>query len=210
MQDKQRGENLAVMRTSKPHCEPLTAKSQLIREWLVKFSLNANERLSDLTLQGYRQMWEEAFADLEPPVLLAAFSRTLKSCKFFPKVADILEHVERAADNSAGEGAGLKWQQVRDAIRLHYHPDLGGWRGPKLSERTRRAINAAGGLAYLSECVGDDLVFARKRFVESYLRWDELKQNEYLLPDGEIKKLLAEAAENLSVGRALVTTRNRE
>jgi hypothetical protein len=72
-----------------------------------------------------------------------------------------------------------------------------------MSKRTRRAINATGGLAYLSECIGDNLVFARKRFIEAYLRWDELKRDEYLLPPGEVKNLLADIASTMSVERLL-------
>lgn len=100
-----------------------------------------------------------------------------------------------------GIGSGIGGQLSRSS--LVDHPDLGGWRGPNISERTRRAINAAGGMAYLSECTGTDLVFARQRFMESYLRWDELKQDEYLLPEGEVKKLLSEAAEKISVTHLL-------
>jgi hypothetical protein len=42
-------------------------------------------------------------------------------------------------------------------------------------------------------------VFARKRFIESCLRWDELEQNKFLLPEGEVKRLFAETAQTMSV-----------
>jgi hypothetical protein len=46
-------------------------------------------------------------------------------------------------------------------------------------------------------------VFARKRFIESCLRWDELEQNKFLLPEGEFKRLFAETAKTMSVERLL-------
>jgi hypothetical protein len=147
-------------------------------------------------------MWEEGFADLEPRALQGAFAKTLRACKFFPKVADIREHIEQAEQNTAEEQAALKFDEVRSEIRRHYSPDI-LWHGRKISERTQRAINCAGGIAYLSECIGDDLVFARKRFIESWLRWDELQQDQNLLPEAQAKKLLADAAEMLSVTHLL-------
>jgi hypothetical protein len=194
-----KGESLPVVKNSKPPSPLLTAKGQLIKDWLVKFSLNANEELDDFVMQGYQQMWEEAFVGLELRALQAAFAKTLRACKFFPKVADILEHVEQAKQNGDEEQAALKWDEVIGKIRRNYHPDLGGWCGGKIAERTRRAINCAGGMAYLSECVGDNLVFARKRFIESWLRWDELQQDQYLLPEGEFKKLIADASQRMTI-----------
>jgi len=101
------------------------------------------------------------------------------------------------------EKAAQKWNEVRRYIREDYHPDLKHHQCRRISERTSRAINAAGGLGYVSECIGDDLVLARKRFIESYLRWDELEQDKFLLPEGEVKRLLAETAKTMSVERLL-------
>jgi hypothetical protein len=71
-------------------------------------------------------------------------------------------------------------------------------RNPRpISERTRRAIAAAGGLDFIRECDPDALTWARKRFLESYVRYGELEQDKYLLPDGELKTLIAETAQKL-------------
>jgi hypothetical protein len=53
----------------------------------------------------------------------------------------------------------------------------------------------------MRECNADELTWARKRFIESYVRWGELQQDQYLLPDGELKTLLEEHAEQLALGR---------
>lgn len=170
----------------------------------MRFAINADKALDAKTQAVYVSTWADGFADIEPNMLKTAFIACLRSHTFktMPTIGDIRQHLERAEDMSADEKAAQKWQEVRDYIRLHYHPDLGA-SGPRISERTRRAINAAGGLTYLSECGKENLVFARKRFIESYLRWQELTQDEYLLPEGELKNLLEGAAANLSVERLL-------
>jgi hypothetical protein len=165
-----------------------SASDALVREWLFRFGVNFEKDVAPVL-----PLWLEAFGGLKPETLEPLFRKALNTCKFFPKIADILEHAEQAKANAEEEAAAQKWTQVREYIRLHYNPDLRPQQpsGPRISERTQRAINAAGGLPYLSECIADDLVFARKRFIESYLRWDELHQEQFLLPDGEIKNLLA-------------------
>jgi hypothetical protein len=183
------------MTISERPSNPPTAKARLIKDWLVKFSLNCNEPLGEIASRGYQHMWEEVFAHVDYSSLKTAFAKTLRTCKFFPRVADVLEHLDHAKDNEAEEGAALKWDEVRRNIRLHYHPDLGHWHGSKISDRTQQAINAAGGLPHISECEPKDLVFARQRFIEAYLRWGELEQDQYLLPDGEVKNLLAGLAQ---------------
>lgn len=195
-------ENIQLAITSEPRSKPSgqQSRSSLLREWVTKFALNAGQALDSTALGVYEALWMEGFADLQDDVLEAAFRKTLRTAKYWPiKVADIREHVEHAKGNHAEEEASQKWQQVRDYIRLHYNPDIGSTSGPGISERTRRAIGAAGGLAYLSECDKDNLVFARERFIESYMRWEELKQDQYLLPEGEVKILLAEVAQRMAL-----------
>jgi hypothetical protein len=38
-------------------------------------------------------------------------------------------------------------------------------------------------------------IWAKKAFLESYLRWDELEEGKFLLPDGELKSALSAIAE---------------
>jgi hypothetical protein len=76
-------------------------------------------------------------------------------------------------------------------------PDFSPKNPRPISERTQRAINAAGGLDFIRECDAEALTWARKRFLESYVRWGELQQDQFMLPDGEVKSLFAEAAQKL-------------
>ena len=186
----------------------------LISKWVVRFALNAGVALDAPAQANYRVLWLEGFSDLAPDRLEAAFAACLRSHVFknMPTIADVRQHLQKAQGHAADEEASRKWDRVREYIRLHYSADgiqaknhkpgcpRRGCDCPsaaaKISERTRRAINAAGGMASLSECIGTDLAFARQRFIESYLRWDELKQGEYLLPEGELKKILADVAQN--------------
>jgi hypothetical protein len=55
--------------------------------------------------------------------------------------------------------------------------------------------------------VQNPTLWTLRRFIESHLRWDELKQNEYLLPEGEVKKLLAGTARTVSVSYLLESPR---
>lgn len=143
-------------------------------------------------------LWLEGFDDLPYDVLEAAFKKALKVCKFWPvKVADIREHVERTKKTASGEAAERAWQYVLDLRRRFWNPDMpGGFsRGmPKLSDRIAQAARAAGVFRDFDSVEGLH-VWAKKRFVESYLAWGELEQDRFLLPDGELKNLLAGVAQ---------------
>jgi hypothetical protein len=106
-------------------------------------------------------------------------------------IADVRKHLDKAKSNFAEEKAAKKWDEVLDYIRLHYHPDLRVNSGPQISQRTRQAINAAGGFQHLSDCSSESLQWARKRFIESYVRWEELQKERFLLA-GTLKKLVPE------------------
>lgn len=116
------------------------------------------------------------------------------SCKYWPvKVADIREHIDRTKEAAMQEAADLEWQRVMALRRAYWNPDFpGGFtRGmPTLSERTQAACRAAGVFREVSE--PDQLhVWGKKRFIESYLAWEALEQDRFLLPDGELKNLLS-------------------
>lgn len=194
--EKDQTENQRLVKASREHYRPHSAYGVVISEWVLKFALNARQELDDLALQAYQQLWESAFADVGVEALTVAFNRTLRQCKFMPTVADVLAHVETAKMSAREEQAERKWQEVLEYIRLHFHPDLSIQSGPRISERTRRAISAAGGLAYISESDSEAKQWAKKRFIEAYLRWDELERDYAMLPDSEFKtglKALAEA-----------------
>jgi len=167
--------------------------------WILKFALNARQELDEIALQGYQQLWESAFAELGAEALTSAFTKTVRDCKFMPTVADVLSHVEHAKATAADEQAEREWQWVLEYIRRHYHPDLSVQRGPQIADRTRHAIRATGGLAYISNCEPEAKQWAKKRFVEAYLRYEELERDYALLPEGEFKARLKALAESKSI-----------
>ncbi len=174
------------------------SKSQLTREWVCKLALNAGQALDADAIGIYTALWSEGFTDLLYPVLEAAFRKTLRECKYWPiKVSDIREHVTRAEGNAASEAAERAWQLVLDLRRVYWNPDMpGGFsRGmPQLSERIKQASRAAGVFRDF-ESVDALRVWAKKRFVESFIAYGEVEQHRFLLPDGEIKNLLTQCAQ---------------
>ena len=185
---------------------PQTSKSQLISEWIAKLALNAGEALTAKTQSVYLALWGEGFDDLPYAVLEAAFKKAIRTCKFWPvKVADIREHVDRTRETAVGQAAETEWERVLEYRRLYWNPDMpGGFDRdmPKLSEQVGRAARASGIFKMIdceqpAERLAPDAlhVWAKKRFIESYVAWEQLEQDRFLLPDGEIKNLLAGAAE---------------
>jgi hypothetical protein len=185
-----RAEDQRLVKGSHGPSKPRRAYGEVIRDWIVRFALNSRQELNTVALQGYQQLWESAFADVPLEVLVAAFEKTLRECKFMPTVADVLTHVKVANSTASQEEAERKWQEVLRYIRLHYNPDISTQSGQPIGKRTGRAIEAAGGLPYLSECEPEAKQWARKRFIESYLRSEELEQNFNLLPEGKFKNEL--------------------
>jgi hypothetical protein len=193
-------ESQLLATTSVPRSTPSEPQSKnvLIREWITKLALNAGAALDAQGLAVYTAIWEEGFSDLPDNVLEAAFRKTLRTCKFWPvKVADVREHIDRTKETALAEAADLEWQRVLDLRRVYWNPDMAGGfsRGmPKLSERVASAARAAGVFREVSD--PEQLhVWGKKRFIESYLAWDALEQDQYLLPDGELKNLLAGCTE---------------
>jgi hypothetical protein len=185
---------------SQSKMQELSASDALIRQWLLRFSIEHREDVAPRL-----PLWLEAFGAMDAAVLEKLFSRALKKCKFFPKVADILECVEDVKKKAGDEEAAQKWTAVLEHIRREWSPDIPSKR--RISERTQRAINAAGGLAYIADCEPESKQWARKRFIEAYVSWGELQQDGYLLPPGEVRDLLAECAASKSVERLLETSK---
>jgi hypothetical protein len=172
-------------------------RNELIREWTTKFALNAGAALDTTAIGVYTALSEEGFSDLPCKVLEAAFRKTLRTCKYWPiKVADVREHVSHAKQNAVNLEAEEAWQHVLELRRVYWNPDMpGGFsRGmPALDERTRQAARASG--VFRDHDSLEALhVWAKKKFIESFIAWGELKQDEFLLHDGELRHLIADAA----------------
>jgi hypothetical protein len=163
----------------------------LTREWLFRFGVEHKEDVAPRL-----PLWLEAFAGIDAAILERLFSRALRTCKFFPKVSEILEPLENAEGVAAPEAAEEAWQQVLSIRRLHWNPDIPadlGWQMRQLSERVQQAARAAGVFRDF-ESVEALHTWAKKRFIESFIAWGEVEQDKFLLPDGEIKSLLADVA----------------
>ena len=86
---------------------------------------------------------------------------------------------------------------VLDIRRRYWNPDIPGSFDravARLSERVRQAARAAGVFRDF-DSVADLHTWAKKRFVESFTSCGELERDRFLLPEGEIKDLLAGIAE---------------
>ena len=68
----------------------------------------------------------------------------------------------------------------------------------KLSERVQAACRAAGVFRDF-ETVEQLHTWAKKRFIESYLAWEMLEQNQFLLPHGQLKNLLSDLAKTKAI-----------
>jgi hypothetical protein len=144
-------------------------------------------------------IWLEALSGQRLEVLESLFRQVFRNCKFFPTPADVLEPVRKAEEGSAPLEAELKWQNVL-AYANSTSPDIPERNRPKISERTQAAIRAAGGIAWIRDCSRDDLVWAKKAFVQTYVQWDAVAKGAFALPEGEIRKLFAQTAERLLPG----------
>jgi hypothetical protein len=164
------------------------SKDRLIREWLFRFGVEHKEDVAPKL-----PLWLEAFNDIPVATLDRLFNRALRTNKFFPKVAEILEPLVSADKNAAPEAAEEAWSHVLEIRRVYWNTDIPGpvdRAVARLSDRVQQAARAAGVFREVDRAK-DLHVWAKKRFVESFIAYGELQQDAFLLPDGEIKDLLS-------------------
>ena len=183
---------------SKPHSpDTSNSKSALISEWVVRFALNAEKGLPAKEQAVYRTMWEEGFSDVDAGRLKAAFVACLRSHTFktIPTIGDIRQHLQKAQGKAAEEHAELNWQRVVKIRRVSWNPDMPGAGLPKFSKRVGRAVRASG--IFNQSDMGPEAlhVWAKKRFIEAFIRYGELERDGFLLPEGEVKHLFTDWAE---------------
>ncbi len=182
--------------SKKPCGDSQQTIQDLVSEWVAKLAINAGAALDAKTQAVYCSLWLEGLSDLPPPVLLAAFRKVLKEAVYpWPvKVADIRKHVAKAETTATGEAAQRAWERVLEIRRVHWNTDIPGPFNRALAalpERIRQCARASGVFRDVESA--DDLhVWAKKRFLESFAAYGEREQDAFLLPDGEIKNLLAD------------------
>jgi hypothetical protein len=142
-------------------------------------------------------LWLEAFQSMNPEILEKLFIHAFKTCKFFPKVSEIIEPIQTAKEVSVPEAAERAWQQLLALRRSEWNPDMPNRLKDSLSKKSDRFQCAArsAGVFRDFESVDDLHTWAKKRFVESYISYDEREQCKYLLPEGEIRNMLSVLAE---------------
>jgi hypothetical protein len=179
----------------------------LIREWLFRFGVEHKEDIAPRL-----PVWLEAFGGMDAGTLERLFQRAIRSCKFFPKVSEILEPMRTVKQSATDDTAERAWQHVLEIRRVYWDPDIPARFDRAvagLSERVRQAARAAGVFREFTETEFENgalHTWAKKRFIESFHAWEELEQGKFLLPDGETKKLLIECAET----KALPWTKPKE
>lgn len=148
-------------------------------------------------------VWNEALQDLSPTVARIAFARLQKTfqptaaCPF-PVPAQLRACIATAIKNSDEAKAERAWQYALDLRRKYWNPDMASGFSrdmPVLSDRMNQAIRAAGVFRDFETLEGLH-VWAKRTFIESYLRYGELEQDKYLLPGGPVKDAIARLAKS--------------
>jgi hypothetical protein len=175
-----------------------TRSKEVIRTWLVKFAAITGKPIES---PAVFDIWDEALAGISAEKIGIAFSRLLKTWHFpnMPLPADVRGPIDKA-ESAATEGrAEEAWQNLLAHVNEWCHPDgivTFGSTVPKLSARVDHAACAAGGNRYLYDATREQLVWAKKRFIECYLRDETLQENQPLLPASpEIHALLSQLGE---------------
>jgi hypothetical protein len=135
-------------------------------------------------------LWQEQFSGIEPDTLLSLFQCAMRTCKFFPKIAEILEPLKVIEERTLEE----EWQALLDYCRLHVHPDIRFSDAPELPVEIDHAARAAGGVQFLRACSSEELGWRKKAFIEDLQRSRKTGDLAGLLTGGELRKLLKKAA----------------
>jgi len=165
-----------------------------IREGLFRLAVLFDRDVNE----AWEPLWLESLAEVDPPLLEFAFEQLMKT--FIPSMAcpfpapthvwEILQGIEETADREENENS---WQQAIQTIDKNYYPDLG--RGPEFPPRSAYAVRAAGGVAYLASATREQLVWAKKAYMEAYLL--QIALEKYSQPGGplspEMRPLLEKA-----------------
>lgn len=175
------------------HCETQERSDStdtLIKQWLFRFGVNFEKDVAPIL-----PLWLEAFGRMDAETLERIFKRALKTCKFFPKVADILEPLQ-AVEQADFED---EWQSLLDYCREWVHPDICFSGAPTLPPEIDHAARAAGGVQFLRECAKEELGWRKKAFIEDLQRSRKTGDLAGLLTGGELRKLLKKAAPSVAL-----------
>jgi hypothetical protein len=168
--------------------------------WLRIFSRHYRQELLDDDLPIYADL----LSDLSADVLDKACRQAMKTCRFRPTVADIRGQLDTKRKALGENEAEEVWQEALEYVNEWCHPDgiapFGAVR-PVLSSRVDHALRAAGGGRYLWGCPTEKCVWAKKAFIEDYIRQEEVLEAEKILGPGEILR-------RLTVGQPMLAPAN--
>lgn len=168
-------------------------QSEILHDTIDEFLARFSASYSHVVSKSKYAIWYEAFADLEPRVVATAcreVERTFiptAACPF-PTPAHVRGFIQNAKALVTEHTGETAWHETLAAIAKQYHPDI-GWRGPRLTERIDHAIRAANGVHYVSQCSEEDLIWAKKRFIECYQRDEVLPDAQHLIAAPVLKIL---------------------
>src|SRR6266513_5714688 len=130
------------------------SSNDAIRQFLVK----AGEIYGRQITTPLVSIWIEELSCYSAETLEPLFRRALKSCKFFPTLADVTEPL------NAVEQADFEddWQSLLDYCREWVHPDIHFSGTPSLPPEIDHAARAAGGMHFLRECSTEELGWLKK------------------------------------------------
>ena len=133
------------------------------------------------------KIWSQALGDIPPEQLSAAGNKLLKTWHYpnLPLPADVRGPIDAARAEQAKDDAENAWQAIMKHVVKWCHPDgilPFGCTPPRLSPRMDHAARAAGGTRFLWNATDEELVWAKKRFVEDFERSELLADSVALLP----------------------------
>ncbi len=177
-------------------------RRNLLRQWLVRFALNAGQPLDGKAQDVYVSLWLESFAVLSDAILEAAFRKTLATCKFWPvKIADVREHVDSAESKAFRLESEGEWEKLLAWVSENFLPDgrtlpNGGTSfirkgASRLPAAVEHAARAAGGFHFLESCTREQLIWAKKDFLAALANVHETGQSQHLIGNSEAKQILA-------------------
>ena len=126
---------------------------------------------------------------MDQETLEPLFRKALTTCKFFPKIADILEPLTSVEQADFED----EWQSLLCYCREWVHPDIFFRGAPELPVEIDHAARAAGGVHFLRSCSQEELVWRKKAFIEDLQRSRKTGDMAGLLTGRELRKLLRQA-----------------
>ena len=161
---------------------------EIVRHWIVVIAELCGKDVTPALVV----LWCQLLADIEPDLLNHALEETAKTCtRFFPTPGEVRAQIDQTESNALHLEAEHAWGRV-----LRY-VNLGSALGSLTPREKDAAQNVPGGLDWIANCSLEKLQWAKKDFVERYKLVHETGQDQYLLPEGEAKRIIARLSAGL-------------